>query len=380
MIDSLIPSPSFILEESLLRRNLEIIKNVAKSADVEIILAFKGFAMWSAFPIVREYIKGATSSSLYESQLCVDEMKSLAHTYAAAYHPAEFDGIMKNSSHIVFNSMAQFETYYPKTQSSDHPISCGLRVNPEWSDVETELYNPSSPKSRLGILHENLPKALPSGVEGFHFHVLCESTSFALEKTLEAFEERFAQYIPQLKWINMGGGHLMTRKDYDTDHLIRILKAFKEKHNIHVILEPGSAFAWETGDLVAQVLDIVDGRNLKTALLDVSFTAHMPDTLEMPYRPKIVDAKDPESSSKPDHLYRLGGVSCLAGDFMEMYDFGKKLAIGNQIIFKDMIHYTMVKTTMFNGVQHPAIVIKRQDGKIDLVREFTYEDYKRRLS
>jgi carboxynorspermidine decarboxylase len=380
MSENNIPSPAFILEEKLLRRNLELIQHVAKTADVEIIVAFKGFAMWSAFPIVREYVKGATASSLYESQLCVDEMKTLAHTYAAAYHPAEFDGIMQNSSHITFNSVKQFETYYPKTLTADHKISCGLRVNPEWSDVETDLYNPSSPKSRLGILHENLPDELPEGVEGFHFHVLCESSSYALENVLKAFEEKYAKYIPQLKWINMGGGHLMTRKDYDTNHLIKILKAFKAKHNIHVILEPGSAFAWETGDLVGQVLDIVGGRGLKTAMLDVSFTAHMPDTLEMPYRPRITGAKNPDENSKEEHLYRLGGVSCLAGDFMEVYDFGKELQIGDQIIFKDMIHYTMVKTTMFNGVQHPAIAIQRTDGTVDVVREFTYEDYKRRLS
>ncbi len=375
-----IPSPSFILDEKLLRQNLDTIQRVAKSAEVEIILAFKGFAMWSAFPIVREYINGATASSLYESQLCVDEMKTLAHTYAAAYHPAEFEGIIKNSKHIVFNSLKQFQTYYPETQKADHKVSCGLRVNPEWSDVETELYNPSSPKSRLGILHEKLPEKLPEGVEGFHFHVLCESNSYALENVLVAFEEKYAKYIPQLKWINMGGGHLMTRKDYDTEHLIKILKEFKAKHNIHIILEPGSAFAWETGDLNAQVLDIIDGRELKTAMLDVSFTAHMPDTLEMPYRPKVTGAKDPDETSNPDHVFRLGGVSCLAGDYMEEYDFGKKLEIGDNIVFKDMIHYTMVKTTMFNGVQHPAIGIKRMDGTVHIIREFTYEDYKRRLS
>ncbi|MGY6648074.1 carboxynorspermidine decarboxylase [Wenyingzhuangia sp. IMCC45574] len=375
-----IPSPSFVLNETLFRNNLQLIKKVADEAGIEIILAFKGFAMWSAFPIVKEYINGATASSLYESQLCVDKMGALAHTYAAAYHPDEFDGIVKNSSHIVFNSLTQFHTYYAKTQNAAHAISCGLRVNPEYSDVSTDLYNPSSPKSRLGILHENLPNTLPKGVEGMHVHVLCESNSYALEKTMLAFEEKFGKYIPQLKWVNFGGGHLMTRKGYNTQHLISILKAFKEKHRIDIILEPGSAFAWETGVLVAQVLDIVKGRGIQTAMLDVSFTAHMPDTLEMPYRPNIINVKDPNSKSKRAHLYRLGGVSCLAGDFMEAYDFGKELNIGDCVVFKDMIHYTMVKTTMFNGVNHPSIVIEKTNGELEIVKRFTYNDYKNRLS
>ena len=375
---SQISAPAFVLEEKLLRKNLKLIKHVQEQADIEIIMAFKGFAMWKAFPIVREYISGATASSLFEARLCVDEMKSLAHTYAPAYSPNDFKEIAQCSKHIVFNSINQFEQYYPQTLQADHPISCGLRVNPEYSDVETELYNPSSPKSRLGILHENLPDELPEGIEGLHFHVLCESSAESLDKTLEAFVERFGKYLPKLKWINMGGGHLMTRKGYNIEHLIKILKDFKEKHNIHIILEPGSTFAWETGVLVSQVLDVVEGRGLKTAILDVSFTAHMPDTLEMPYRPNIVGAKDPDKNSK--HLYRLGGASCLAGDFMENYDFGKELKIGDRIIFQDMIHYTMVKTTMFNGVNHPSIAILRQGGELQVLRKFDYEDYKNRMA
>lgn len=373
-----IPSPAFVLEEKLLRKNLSLIKHVQDQAGIEIIVAFKGFAMWSAFPIVREYITGATASSLYESQLCVDEMKTLAHTYAAAYVPKDFPQIVQNSKHIVFNSLSQFERFYPETLKANHKVSCGIRVNPEKSDVEVDLYNPSSPKSRLGILSEKLPEVLPEGIEGLHFHVLCESTSYALEETLAAFEAKYQQYFSQIKWVNMGGGHLMTREGYDTEHLIAILKAFKAKHNVDIILEPGSAFAWETGVLVAEVLDIVEGRNLKTAMLDVSFTAHMPDTLEMPYRPRIVDAQEPTQQS--EHLYRLGGVSCLAGDFMEVYDFNKPLNIGDKVIFKDMIHYTMVKTTMFNGVNHPAIAIINQEGHLQVVREFNYLDYKNRLS
>jgi carboxynorspermidine decarboxylase len=244
--------------------------------------------------------------------------------------------------------------------------------------VETDLYNPSSPNSRLGVLQEHLPHKLPAGIEGMHFHVLCESDSYSLEKTLKAFEQRFGKYIPQLKWINMGGGHLMTSKGYNFEHLIKTLNNFRKKHNIRVILEPGSAFAWETGVLLSHVLDIVQSRNVKTVILDVSFTAHMPDTLEMPYRPKITGAKEPDKNSK--HLYRLGGISCLAGDFMEEYDFGRELKIGDKIIFEDMIHYTMVKTTMFNGVNHPAIAIWTKDNELKVVRKFGYDDYKGRLS
>ncbi len=373
-----IPSPSFVLDEKLLRKNLELIKHVSEKAGVEIILAFKGFAMWSTFPLVRQYVSGATASSLYEARLCYEEMKTRAHCYAPAYQANEFEELMNYSSHIVFNSLAQFNLFYEKATKASHKISCGLRVNPEQSDVETDLYNPSSPLSRLGVLSEFMPEKLPEGIEGLHFHVLCESTSYSLEKVLEAVEKRFGKYFHQLKWINMGGGHLMTREGYDVDHLIKILSDFRKKHNIHLILEPGSAFAWDTGVLISTVLDVVNSRGVKTAILDVSFTAHMPDTLEMPYRPKIVGAKEPENSSK--HLYRLGGISCLAGDYMEVYDFGKELKVGEKVIFKDMIHYTMVKTTMFNGVQHPSIAIWTEQNELKIVRQFEYEDFKERLS
>lgn len=372
-----IPSPSFVLEEKLLRRNLELIKSVQEQAGIEIILAFKGFAMWSAFPIVREYISGATASSLFEAKLAVDEMKTKAHVYAPIYLPDEFEALTKCASHITFNSVSQYEKYIRELKKSDSVISCGLRVNPEYSDVETDLYNPASPVSRLGITAKNLEK-LPQGIEGLHFHVLCESDSFSLEKALHHFELHFGKFLPQIKWVNMGGGHLMTRKGYDTNHLIQLLKAFKSKHNVDVILEPGSAFAWETGVLRSKVVDIVENGGVKTAILDVSFSAHMPDTLEMPYRPKIVGASEPDSNSK--HLYRLGGVSCLAGDFMEVYDFGKELNVGDDVIFKDMIHYTMVKTTMFNGVKHPSIGVWKGNDTFELVRKFDYSDFKGRLS
>lgn len=375
---SKIPSPAFVLDEKLLRKNLELINWVQKEAGIEIILAFKGFAMWSTFPMVRQYLKGATASSLNEARLCFEEMKTRAHVYSPVYFENEFTELLGYTSHIVFNSVSQFEKFYSKTQQAEHKISCGIRVNPEYSDVETDLYNPSAAGSRLGVGSEEFPNELPEGIEGIHFHVLCESDSYSLEKVLASLEVKFGKFLNQVKWVNMGGGHLMTRKGYNHNHLIQLLQNFKKKYNVEVILEPGSAIAWDTGVLVSTVQDIVEHKGIKTAILNVSFTAHMPDTLEMPYRPKIVGATDPKENSK--HLYRLGGVSCLAGDFMEPYDFEKELKPGDLVVFKDMIHYTMVKTTMFNGVNHPAIAICTEDDQLKIVREFTYEDFKGRLS
>ncbi|SMD32020.1 carboxynorspermidine decarboxylase [Reichenbachiella faecimaris] len=373
---STIPSPCFILDEKKLENNLSLIKNVADQAGVEIILAFKGFAMWSAFPIVRRFINGATASSVHEMMLCNEYMETKSHTYAVAYKNTEIETILKGSSHITFNSLSQLDRF--GSMAKNLGVSIGLRVNPEYSDVETDLYNPSSPTSRLGVKSENIKVDLPEYVEGLHFHVLCESNSFALEKTLASFENKFGHLLPHIKWLNLGGGHLMTRKGYDTDHLIKILKDFKAKHNLHLILEPGSAFAWETGILKTTVIDIVENGGVKTAIIDGSFTCHMPDCLEMPYRPKLANGYS--DSEKGAFKYRLGGVSCLAGDFLEAYSFDQPLSIGDEIEFLDMIHYTMVKTSTFNGVQHPAIGIQRKDGSFDLIRAFDYSDYKQRLS
>lgn len=374
-----IPSPCFVLEESLLRRNLQLIRSIADAAGVEIIVAFKGFAMWGAFPVVREYFNGATASSLSEAKLCVEEMKSLAHTYAPVYDPVEFDQIMDKSSHITFNSLSQFERFAPKLAKSEHKISTGLRINPEFSEVETELYNPCASGSRLGVVADQLPAQLPEGIDGLHFHTLCESYSTDLEKTLAAVEEKFGSYLIQVKWLNMGGGHLMTHKGYDTNHLINLLQSFKSRHpHLHIILEPGSAFAWETGFLKATVLDVVENRGIKTAMLNVSFSAHMPDCLEMPYQPQIRHAISKAITGKP--TYRMGGNSCLSGDYMGYWSFDQELKAGDTIIFEDMIHYTMVKTTFFNGVQHPSIGILKADGKFQLLRQFGYEDYKGKLS
>lgn len=373
---SKIPSPCFVLDESRFRKNLELIRTVKENAGVEIILAFKAFAMWSAFPIVREYINCSTASSLAEARLAFEEMGSPAHTYGPAYSDKEFEQIMQYSSHITFNSLAQFEKFYPRTQFFN--ISCGLRINPEYSDVDTDLYNPCSPGSRLGIIAELIGQHLPTGVEGLHFHSLCESNSFDLEKTLLAVEQKFGHLFHQIKWLNMGGGHLMTREGYNVDHLIMVLKAFKARHpHLHIILEPGSAFAWRTGELIATVLDVVQNKGISTAMLDVSFSCHMPDCLEMPYKPAISGATDPIAGQP---TYRMGGNSCLAGDFVGSWSFKEPLKSGDRIIFEDMIHYTMVKTTMFNGVSHPSIGIWTKENEFKLVREFGYEDYKNRMS
>jgi len=374
---SVLPSPCYVIDEDRFRKNLSLIKNVSEKSGAEIILAFKGFAMWGVFPILKEYVSGAAASSVDEARLCFEEIGSPAHTYSPVYKDSDFNSILKYSSHVTFNSLAQYKKFSTEIIKYSKMVSPGLRINPEFSEVSHGIYNPCSPGSRLGITAEDLGNHLPDGIEGFHFHVLFESDSYALEKVLQTVEEKFGKFFPKIKWINMGGGHLMTRKDYNTDHLIEVLKKFKERTGLHLILEPGSAFAWETGELVSTVEDIVENQGIKTAILDVSFTAHMPDCLEMPYKPKIEGATDPVEG-KP--TYRIGGNSCLSGDVMGDWSFDSYLKPGDRLIFWDMIHYTMVKTTTFNGVHHPAIGIWTKDGKFRLIREFGYSDYKNRLS
>ncbi|MDD4192214.1 MAG: carboxynorspermidine decarboxylase [Mangrovibacterium sp.] len=374
-----VPSPCFVLEENRLRKNLELIRSVAREAGVEVILAFKGFAMWSVFPIVREYISGATASSLHEAMLCAEEMETPAHTYAPVFEMETFPEIIRLSSHITFNSLSQYERFYPLIRESGKTVSVALRINPEFSEVETDLYNPCAPGSRLGIIAGHLGATLPEGIDGLHFHTLCESSSTDLEKTLSAVEEKFGHLLRQAKWINMGGGHLMTRKGYDTRHLITLLQNFKSRYpKLHVILEPGSAFAWESGFLKATVLDVVENKGIKTAMLNVSFAAHMPDCLEMPYQPRIRHASAVPLPGKP--TYRMGGNSCLSGDYYGSWSFDEALHAGDDLILEDMVHYTMVKTTFFNGVQHPSIGIIRSNDAFELIRRFGYEDYKNKLS
>jgi carboxynorspermidine decarboxylase len=372
---SKIQTPCYVIDELLLRNNLELIKRVKEAAAIDILVSFKAFSNWGVFPIFKEYGFGASASSLNEARLAFEELGVKAHTYSPAYEERYIADILKYSSHISFNSINQMRKY--SKIASQNGVSIGLRVNPEFSDSPYDIYNPCKPGSRFGITAEQLDDALPQGVEGFHFHTLFEADSFALEKVLAVFLKKFGKFLSRLKWVNMGGGHLITKKDYDIDHLVKILTDFKNKYDAQIILEPGSAFTYQTGYLVSTILDIVENKGIKTAILDVSFTCHMPDCLEMPYKPVILDATD-EMAGKP--TYRMGGISCLAGDFMGNWSFDKELKPGDKIIFDDMIHYTTVKTTMFNGVSHPCIGIWTEKSGFRLIKEFNYQDYKNRLS
>ena len=380
-----VPSPCYVMEETLLRRNLELISGVAREAGVEIILAFKAFALWKSFPIFREYIGSVTASSIHEARLAFEEFGAYAHAFSPAYTDEEFDEFMRCCSHISFNSLSQYERLYERTRNAGHKISCGIRINPEYSEIETELYNPCAPGSRFGVTADLLPAELPAGIEGFHCHCHCESSSYALENTLKHIEEKFAAWLPKIKWLNLGGGHLMTRKDYDTKHLVGLLKGLRERYpNLHIILEPGSAFAWQTGSLVSQVVDIVESRGIRTAILNVSFTCHMPDCLEMPYQPAVTDAESLDSEAVKgapfcENIYRLGGNSCLSGDYMGSWKFKEPLKIGDRVVFEDMIHYTTVKTNMFNGISHPSIALLHSDGELEVYKVFGYEDYRDRM-
>lgn len=385
-IYSRLSRPAYVVEEKLLRGNLSLIRSVSQRAGVEIILAFKAFALWKTFPIFREYINSTTASSYSEARLAFEEFGAPAHTYSPAYTDYEIDDIARMSSHLTFNSLSQYRRYAERVKTMNPECSLGLRVNPEYSEIETELYNPCAKGSRFGVLASALPAELPLGVEGFHCHCHCESGADTFVRTLAHFEAKFSPWLGKLRWVNFGGGHLMTRKGYDVDLLVETLRSFRERYpNLKVVLEPGSAFAWQTGVLVAQVVDIVENGGIKTAILNVSFTCHMPDCLEMPYHPVIRGAEiveNPtaavEGSGNP-YIYRIGGNSCLSGDFMGSWKFDHELSVGETLIFKDMIHYTTVKTNMFNGVSHPSITILRENGELQELRVFSYEDYKNRM-
>ena len=369
------PIPIYIIEEEKLRSNLSLIADVARRADVEIILAFKAFALWRTFPIFREYINSTTASSLSEARLAMDEFGSPAHTYSPAFTDEEFDEIASCSSHLTFNSLSQYERFHHRAGQ----CSLGLRVNPEYCEVETMLYNPCAPGTRFGVTADKLPERLPADIEGFHCHCHCESGADVLERSLQHIEQKFARWFPQLKWLNLGGGHLMTRKDYDVELLIRLMNGLHERYPwLRIILEPGSAFAWQTGPLVSHVVDVVEDKGIRTAILDVSFTCHMPDCLEMPYFPEVRGAEHVDEEVGP-MVYRLGGNSCLSGDFMSAWRFEHELKVGEEVIFEDMIHYTTVKTCMFNGITHPAIGMLHSDGKLEILRLFGPEDYKNRM-
>jgi len=373
-----VPSPCFLLEEKLLRKNLELLRYVQQQANVKIILALKGFSMFSAFGLVKEYLPGTTASSLHEARLGFEEFGGEVHAYSPAYLDRDFDELMAYCGHITFNSVSQYQHFLPKIKTSDKNISCGLRINPEYSTVATDLYNPCVKGSRLGITAKQLGDSLPEGIEGLHSHNLCESSAEALAETIQNIRAKFGKFLPQIKWLNLGGGHAITRKDYNIKLLINTLQVLKTEHpHLEIILEPGSAVAWETGYLVSTVLDIVENEGVLSAMLDVSFTCHMPDTLEMPYKPRILGALEPTQGLP---TYKMGGLSCLAGDFMGDYSFEKPLQIRDKLIFDDMIHYTMVKTTNFNGVPLPYFGIRKEDGTFVLIRTPQYEDFKNRLS
>lgn len=370
-----IPSPCYVCDEAKLEQNLQLMQYVQNKAGVDIILALKAFSMWSTFPLIKQYLKGATASAVWEAKLANYEMGGEVHCYSPAYKPKDMDQLLDLVHHLSFNSMSQWKQF--KEQVIQSSVSAGLRVNPEIQEADTPLYDPCAPGSRLGILASQLEGQDLTGVDGFHVHNLCECDSFATERTLHAIEKKFSRYLPNLKWLNLGGGHLMTKEGYDLEHLIKALVTFKEKYpNLRIIMEPGSAVAWQAGALVAEVVDIVENEQ-QILIMDISATAHMPDVLEMPYRPKISDAGMPNEKA---FTYKIGGNSCLAGDVIEEYSFDHRLKAGDRLVFEDMLHYTMVKTTFFNGVEHPSIGILRKDNSFDLLKEFTYEEFKARLS
>ena len=382
-------NPCYIIEENKLRTNLQLIRDISLRAGVEIILALKAFANWRVFPIIREYVCHTTASSPYEARLSAEHFGGLTHTYSPAYEEDTFGEILRYSEHITFNSLSQLCRFLPMVRKFEalpggHAVSVGLRVNPEYSEIETDLYNPCAPGSRFGVKSDELA-ALPEGVEGLHFHCLCENDSSSLAEVLKRVEERFGHLLNKVKWLNMGGGHLMTRKGYDIELLVATIRNLHKRYpNLKIIMEPGSAFLWETGYLAARVVDVVSRDGIKTAILNVSFTCHMPDCLEMPYWPRVRNAETLEIADTDPRVgepcvYRLGGNSCLSGDFMGYWRFIRPLEVGDEIIFEDMIHYTTVKTNMFNGVHHPSLALLGADGTLQILRRFAYEDYESRM-
>lgn len=371
-----LPSPCWLLEEKKLRKNLEQIAYIKEKSGAKVLLALKGYALWKSFSLIKPYLDGCCASGLHEAKLASETFRKEVHTYSPAFKEEEIEEIAQISHHLVFNSTAQFKRYAKQVKAINPKLSLGLRVNPEYSESPKEIYNPCGLYSRLGTTLENMDESILKACDGLHFHALCEQDSTALENVLKNFEEKFGKYIPQMKWINFGGGHHLTRKGYDVEKLIHLIKNFKEKYNVEVYLEPGEAIGWETGTLVTTVLDIVHN-GMDIVILDSSAEAHMPDTIIMPYRAEVRNAG---VAGEKAHTYRLAGNTCLAGDVMGDYSFDTPLKIGDQVTFEDQMHYTMVKATTFNGIKLPSIAIKKEDGSVEVVREFGYEDFKGRLS
>ena len=373
---TLLPSPCWLLEESKLIENVKQLHSIKKRSGAKILLALKGYALWQSFESIKPYLDGCCASGLHEAQLAAEMFQKEVHTYAPAFKEEEIHEIATISHHLVFNSPSQYKRFSQKAKESNPSLSLGLRVNPEYSVSPKEIYNPCGIHSRLGTTIENFDESILEGLDGLHFHALCEQDADALEAVLENFEKKFGPYIPQMKWINFGGGHHITRKGYDIEKLCRLIIAFKEKYGVEVYLEPGEAVGWETGTLIATVLDIVHN-GMDIAILDTSAEAHMPDTIIMPYRAEVRDAA---KANEKAFTYRLAGNTCLAGDIMGDYSFDTPLQIGDKIIFEDQMHYTMVKATTFNGINLPSIAIQKENGKIEVIRKFTYEDFRDRLS
>lgn len=373
-----IPSPCYVLEEKLLLRNMEILKYVKEQSGAKILLALKGYSFWDSFPLIANYLDGIAASGLYEARLGAEEFKKEVHTYSPAFKDEDFEEIMEYSHHIVFNSFNQLARFEPRIKAfKKHKISYGLRVNPNYSEVTPEIYNPCALNSRLGVIKSEFREDMIGGIEGLHFHTHCEQNADALQRTLPHFEEQFGKYLKNLKWVNFGGGHHITRSDYDVELLIKIIKDFKARYSdIEVYLEPGEAVGWQTGFLIGTVVDIVKN-GMDIAVLDVSAAAHMPDCLEMPYRPLV---RNSGVAGERGYTYRFGGPTCLAGDVIGDYSFDEPLKVGDRVIFEDMIHYTMVKNNTFNGVPLPSIGKIDLNGEFRIVKRFDYLDYKNRLS
>lgn len=377
-----IPTPAYMVYEDKLRSNMEKLRNVAAQTGVKIIMALKANALWKTFPIIGEYFKASTASSPNEMQLSLDYLGGDVHAYCPVYTDETFPQFLEGCSHITFNSLSQFKKYYPLAKDFERKqgkhVSLGLRVNPKCSVIDYDIYNPAVPGSRFGMSANHLPPSLPDGIEGLHFHTLCESGAEELQEVLSKFEKDFEKYLPSLKWVNFGGGHLITRKDYNTQLLKEVIDDFRRRHpNLEIIIEPGSAFTWQTGDLLVEVLDVVEDEGIKTAIIDASFACHMPDCLEMPYKPAIAESLPDDSEE--GYEYRLGGNTCLTGDFVGSWRFPKALKPGDRLTLKDMNHYTTVKTNMFNGVQHPSMWLINSAGVPQLLRKFGYEDYRDRM-
>ncbi len=371
-----LPTPCFIVDEKRLVQNLAVLRGVADRTGAKILLAQKAFSMFSVYPLLREYLAGTTASGLYEARLGKEEFGSETHVYSPAYAEREFGEILHYADHIVFNSFNQWKAYGNLARAAGK--SCGLRLNPECSTQPAEhaMYDPCGPTSRLGITEANFQPELLDGIEGFHFHTLCEQNADDLVRTVAAFEARFGEYMEGIKWLNLGGGHHITRDDYDVETLIKCICYLRDKYNVQIYLEPGEAVVLNAGYLVSTVLEVMhNGKDI--AILDTSAACHMPDVLEMPYRPPVWRAGEP---GKKAFTYLLTGRSCLAGDVIGEYSFDTRLFEGEQVVFGDMALYTMVKTNTFNGVPLPLIAIRRADGTDEAVRMFDYEDFKGRLS